>query len=925
MLGGKLLVTSDCIFNNETYINDFKQRCILLTNMQSCKFNIKNHDGKIIHFYNNDVKTYRINDNNLEIDEFPINEEDIDNINILKNYNLYFNKNLKINEYEIPLLFLYINNYEIFNFFILYIDFINNKDYLDLIKIIFNKNKITNTFINLSYNFNIFNISLFNNVFFDIVYIILYIITNIDKIPKNDLLIFIKLKIQEIFNNKKNLINLYDLTLYIKSNLLNTQDITIKKLKETNIKKKEVAKIHYKRNILENEYFANIKFTDDEIDIKYNSIIDIIINQIYLISEMLFQITTLFNNFNDFPKIFLFAILSYRLNNKYILGTWAFNSFYINKYINENLLVNLELENLKLTNFKKLFIYLDIPSYSQIKYNNIIFSNCMEHTIFQFIKIIFWDIDNFNFNTEIIKKIIKKKYVDKIIFFLEKSLLGQEHHPIFCNDWIDFIILIHTNSNYNLLFKQPELNIELYAQISNLIIFCKELFNLELKNNKTILNNIVKNINSKYNVNITYDDSDDEKNSDNYGTINLLLYQNIDIIIYEGHADIKINNINKITDDINYDNINKQIIISQNKLLYYYNFNLYYLLQNIINVNLIEYTTKLINSNIINNLTWDTFLFKISKLIIFQKDFIIYLSKYNNFHKLIYDFIDNDMYLFWKWDIIFNEILNLSDKNEINTIWLFLLSNEIFSFKFLTNNIIIQILSNKLTITFWTPEIWEYFINTYLHKFNNWNNDIFNIFLQDYILGKWTNKIWISFISIPNIFDNLNYNTYYNLINISPFFTFFKWTDETYQIFFNNKIIFEKWTHIDIWKQYFKIFKLIISTLSDLTWQIFFNNENIFLTWDNDLWITFIKILKDTLIHFSNETWIIFISNPNFFKKWKLTTWDYFIKCNYEYIEQNKHLLNVNKLFNAVYNNYSNIKNKYLKYKNKYLKYKNIY
>jgi hypothetical protein len=198
---------------------DMINKCFPLVDIISSSINILNFEKKFYIYYNenNDKNdTYYI-DMDFNFNLYKNTNIKFENINVLENIIKNINYSLIIPNLEIniPLYYFFTNNNNnIFNIFITAFNLYNKK--LEKTIQIINNNfinsffsiyKDTNKFVKFSFNFNLFNIALLSNKFFDIIPLFSDSFNNHK----------IKEKLQEIFINF-NLVNIYNIIEY-KSNI----------------------------------------------------------------------------------------------------------------------------------------------------------------------------------------------------------------------------------------------------------------------------------------------------------------------------------------------------------------------------------------------------------------------------------------------------------------------------------------------------------------------------------------------------------------------------------------------------------------------------------------------------------------------------------------------------------------------------------
>ena len=772
--------------NRNTFITD----CIPLINLKDGNKNILDwrRDNGYIYFNPNNRENYYL-DTNFNLTrydgEIKFDQHSLDLLKELYsklNYDIVISTNSNLSEnnsqsassnqsdrIKIPIYYLYCNkNNEIFNIFITqcimkYSDF---KKFGDLFRI----NNEDNTFITLSYKFNIFNISLLCGKFFDIIPLFF------DEYSQDEIIE----RLNKIFHDF-NFVNLYTTINNYKFNLKNLSilkddiyEIVINsklKVPIPNIKKNsnKAKKINSLINIETNSY--KNKDTQDRI--------------IEELAESIIQIRNTLKDLNyvipDFDKLFLMSILSYRLKEGLINTTWPFNIESIRIYIIRNSeLTELDNQRLKsIYSMNKPIIY----EYSQITYKKETYGNCMESTILQLLKIFFCNPNIENFDDNIIKKIVKDEYVDFIIDIFKRIEL-EERTTLFDLSWVEFITELPSNrlgdivplelltndlqprqyldSNlYDFLRKDKELN----PTLANLILSLKCLTKIEYKPEDTpttFLNSIIKIINSNYSI-IT----SSEQNKD---IVIINCYSNYTMkLTHNTHAMFESAKINKS----GLLNILENIKLEDKSLIKYLQYNSYltysdmtnyiYLFSLVENIDIfkkyITLLTKEKKQSYFNLIYSDSVISKISTEI-FDSIFIndVDITYFENFQFWLIVFVQIKSDNFWRYIIKYDIFRNWNQKLFKSAI--ILIKSDIFWQDYINTNI----------YEGWLEDIWESVILN-IKSDNFWEEigkrDIYNIKWSDKlkllaIRNIKSDKFW-EYIIRNNIYYNWNYNLWENV------------------------------------------------------------------------------------------------------------------------------------------------------------------
>jgi hypothetical protein len=472
MIGGDLPLLDKCCKDTR---EQFIKECVPLYNMivSNKKLFIKENDKQYTIYYSSSAtETYEINQINGKINKV---DTVIDDDYFFDQQNFPINRVINIKSYEMPLYYLYINNDDIFNIFISS----KNKSLTDIFRI----DRISEKFVGMSLTFNIFNLSLFTHTFFDIFEIFCDYFSIKDDISKTiD---------EKIKRKKENDFSKFEAIIRM------ALDNLFKNSKEYIVSISDLA-LH-KKNITSNpeSYPTNEKIDcENEKKIKngtsYDSIIQGLAASIKNLAELLY-------NFSkdiccdEYKYIFLMSILSYRLKNKLVVGGWGFSIKKITEQLNEKIIIGKIIKNTQIFDIN---YFPPIYEYKITTYKDKTYGNCMENTILQFFKILFWDKNKQVYDLSKID-IIKRQYIEKFRWFFEN--IKYERDKVFIDKWTEFIMFDETKPKYDFI----RIDVELNATFDNLFIVCYELFN---NNNNNIPNekklDFLQNIIEKINLSV---------------------------------------------------------------------------------------------------------------------------------------------------------------------------------------------------------------------------------------------------------------------------------------------------------------------------------------------------------------------------------------------------------------------------------------
>lgn len=449
------------------------------------------------------------------------------------------NKHIFVGECPIPIYYLRMNdnNY----FFDIFINFCLYKDKQQILEpFVFNRE--TGKFITLSFKFNIFNVALLCGKFFEVMSLFLI---DQDDIMRELVDIFGEFSLVNLYN----LINLYKVPLMsiqrnqdeLRSKGYDPVLITTTSIKNypTSTEKANYRKINNLRNLVNTE-MGNTKITIQYI---YQNFYDYVIECRLCLKELNLLIP-------DFDKIFLMSILSRRLSSTTINNTWPFDITSVVNNLIESIRdspIPIPLQELKLLyGIDKPILY----EYTLVKYEGSEYPNCMENTLLQFLKVLFYDKDLDRYNTEVIRKVCRDEVASKLIGFFE-VMDSSERTGAFISSWVEFLMTINQSVPRTELydFLDKTANVELNPILENLIRFVgylvprEEGLSLDIK----ILERFVEDVNETYNLEIKRSPKQDIIKITTYKTYTLVLDHNIHAKFEEARdSDIAVNILKNI-------------------------------------------------------------------------------------------------------------------------------------------------------------------------------------------------------------------------------------------------------------------------------------------------------------------------------------------------------------------------------------------
>lgn len=544
---------------------NFIKQCVPLLNIKNAGINLLNWDqtGYLWYDYaNTDTNAYIIN-KNFTISPSPsTNNETISyerktmsylNSYIGQKFNIPSIRQDKHNPIDFDVYYLFVEQKPIFELLFKYI--VHTKANIKTIQSIFSIDS-NGHFLAMSFKFNIFSVSLLCNKFFEIIPLFL----NDYNYTEQELIKHLSIVFEGF-----DLLSLYLLIDYYKSSLVQINNKYNSSIGDNGNNKEFVDYYNY--------FFKNVPVTNADTDatknfyknsnpfepianIENGGTMKMTIDKIYkeFVKTIVF-LRKIFVELNklivNYDKVFLMCVLSFRIREKLIASTWVFD---INYYIDRIVDLSYETDDDRITSMKIRDVYLRVgpvlKEYTRVVYNGIEFSNCMENTMLQFMKLLFYNNDEAKYDVSIIRSLVRDEMCNDMIDIIEN--VEYENSTNFDAGWIDFLIklpakyqqLTNTNiENYDL--KMPDHGMEIKSSIKNFHIILKTVFMDEYYDNNTavFVNNILRSINPSY----TFTMSSVQNSSGKSGTVcEIRIYNSYRMLINEGHAKFEHNTSTKI-------------------------------------------------------------------------------------------------------------------------------------------------------------------------------------------------------------------------------------------------------------------------------------------------------------------------------------------------------------------------------------------
>lgn len=833
----KCIQEEKCDFNSRI---DFNNNCLPFLNIQNSNINILNWNyTNYIYFDINNQLNYYF-DYKFKLNKYLGTLPSENTTYNIKNFDSLINFNFKLNNtINVPIYYLYVNkNNNIFDLFISsYIYLTNGSENL-----LFRFNEIDYKFIALTYKFEIFNISLTCNKFFDVFELFLSDINEVSEI---------KDKLKKIFTLNSEVFNFENLYFLInkykfKLDAINRKDIEFSKSKRLVINNN--SNKSNKRDIIKYETNKYEPLSNETNFVSNEKIYDELASSIEKYKRVFKEIEKIIPNYT---KIFIMSILQNRIKDKFKNGTWTYDSSYIYNYIN-----NYKFKNETTFNFENIYLKnkLIIYEYSSVLYKDITYGNCMENTILQFLKILFFNPRIEKMDNYFIKKIINEDVLVEMgnIF----NDIGKEKTKIFDEKWVKFVTELPerfpkkfievNNKPLNYIFIKQI--VELDSSLVNLITFLRYVTNVDYETNdnilnkeKNFLNTIVKKINENYSIDI---DIGEEKQ-----ILNLYVFSNYKMVLdNKKHAhfeNAKLGNQNIITTNIleriktDYSSIKDYLSEEENLTL-----------SDIINyicLIYLENPEEGLVKNYIKNLTLDKIYDSFSLLFLDN----VFLNLPNKSYMLLLQ-KEIEEYLVFN-NLNQNLLINTIIKIDVNDYW-----DKFINIK---NN------GKKLYIN-WSKNIW---ITAYKSLYNN---GFWKKIVEEKIYVNWSNELWnkcINNLSNEFFWETINYDEIseeWDEINYIEAIKYLKY-DKFYKYLIKNKV-YEQFTQKKLW----------IVAVQYIQNNYFWENipfKQYFIEWDND-------ILNIALTSLKNQIFYETIISEKTYKKWDENTWldvTYKIKNDY--------------------------------------------
>ena len=494
--------------------------------------------------------------------------------------------------------------------------------------------------------------------------------------------------------------------------------------------------------------------------------------------------------------------------------------------------------------------------YDSVTYKNINYGNCMENTIFQFLKVIFWNKENNNYDLNKIKEIINDKHV-KFIETLFKNI-SNEKSLDFINNWTKFITEL-PNTKYGIYnFLKPQHQVEINPTLDNLIIALKYLIkwnNNNSQNNTYFMNDLITKINKAYKININSTNTTDK--------LELIFNEKIYIINlnHKKHASFEGSNneIKNILILTKYDNAQNTKL--NESLISFSNLNAYIIY---------SYFSE-------KNELFETYIIKIDKhekirlinkfVVIFTKNIQVMNDLINNYQNIL-ESENNDTIC----NIIINNIITSTfNYNRVKMDELLINDNIMSILSFNNINKILQyIKSNRIDTSFFIQQLYEYKV---LQKFNdhNWFKIIIN-FLNYFI---------DIILKYPTLINNCE-----SLVWTSIFYTYNKTNDLTIKTKIERLI---RTKYIFLGSNINTIIQIIINNISEIEYTNIFKIILLELQPNNIINDFFIYILQNINNEHLYELWI----NTETWNNYLLII-NYILYKNNNYNRKNYNDVNVN-------------------------------
>jgi hypothetical protein len=209
-------------------------------------------------------------------------------------------------------------------------------------------------------------------------------------------------------------------------------------------------------------------------------------------------------NIPEYKYIFLIQMLSFRLlKKKFLTGNWG---FLYNKYL--SMLEKHRLHKEKYNLDPEMFINSKFPviyEFNNVQFMGKTYGNCMENTILQFFKLLFWNIEDRNIDIQLVNSIVRSQYKKQMKEFLEH--IDKEREQEYLKRWVKFISydVNRDKSYFNIEYKfvnegkdeqDLPIPIEINSTFDNLYIALIKVLNIEVdesQHKEDIINDFLSN------------------------------------------------------------------------------------------------------------------------------------------------------------------------------------------------------------------------------------------------------------------------------------------------------------------------------------------------------------------------------------------------------------------------------------------------